>query len=115
MVALTGIEPDGWQFRRVQIGLSGCVSIQLVFEDAPEHRHEPPTSQRSHSAVVDRRERATSAALTSGTPRREQGAVEFKYEAARDAGARRDRHARCGVPFHSWLHLPGTHGGRGPG
>jgi len=25
MVALTGIEPDGWQFRRVQIGLSGCV------------------------------------------------------------------------------------------
>src|ERR1035437_6026912 len=25
MVALTGVEPDGWQFRRVQMGLSGCV------------------------------------------------------------------------------------------
>ena len=29
-------------------------SVQLVFRDAPEHRHEPPTSQRSHSAVVVR-------------------------------------------------------------
>jgi len=25
LVALTGIEPDGWQFRRVQMGLSSCV------------------------------------------------------------------------------------------
>jgi hypothetical protein len=29
-------------------------SVQLVFRDAPEHRDEPPTSQRSHSAVAVR-------------------------------------------------------------
>ena len=29
-------------------------SVRLVFWDAPEHRHEPPTSQRSHSAVAAR-------------------------------------------------------------
>jgi hypothetical protein len=30
-------------------------SVRLVFRDAQKHRHEPPTSQRSHSAVVNQR------------------------------------------------------------
>src|ERR1039458_1952952 len=29
-------------------------SVRLVFRDGPKHRHGPPTSQRSHSAVVVR-------------------------------------------------------------
>ena len=43
MVALTGVEPEGRQFSSVQLGLSGCVSVQFVFHDAPKHRREPAT------------------------------------------------------------------------
>ena len=50
MVALTGIETEGCQFSRVQLGLSGCVSVQVIFNDGPKHCYEPPPSQRSHSA-----------------------------------------------------------------
>jgi len=32
-------------------------SVQVVFRGAPKHGYEPPTSQRSHSAVVGRTER----------------------------------------------------------
>src|SRR5258708_5404676 len=55
------------------------------------------------------------APLMSGTHRQKLRGVKSKHEAARDAGTRRDRHARCRVPFYSRLHLPGTYGGRGPG
>jgi hypothetical protein len=49
LVALTGIEPEGCQFSLVQLGLSSCVSVQVVFQDGPKHLHKPATSQRSHS------------------------------------------------------------------
>src|ERR1017187_5094485 len=54
MVALTGVEPDGYQSSSVQLGLSGCVFSAVGIHDAPEYRHGAPTSQRSHSAVVGR-------------------------------------------------------------
>jgi len=38
-------------------------SVQLVFLDGLKHRHEPPTSQRSHSAVVGPTSAGEAAAL----------------------------------------------------
>ena len=48
-----------------------------------------------------------------GLHRQKQAAAESGSEAACHTGARSDRHARRAVPFHSWLHLAGIHGGRG--
>jgi len=58
MVALTGVEPANGQFGSVIWVYVVVFSVQLVFQDAPEYRHDVPTSQRSHSAVAGKGARA---------------------------------------------------------
>jgi hypothetical protein len=59
MVALTGIEPDGWRFSPVQLGLTGCVfstaRIPRCSETPPQTADVTAQSQRKYFPKVNAR------------------------------------------------------------